>query len=200
MKNIFKLMGIALVSLSMMTACGGKDEEKDGKDTTPETTTPTVKVTFDGNTYSSEFASQVAATGSSQGINYTIFDFHPVATNQATQIADLIPGATVMVLSNEAGSFTSAGVDANGYLDGDVYTYEFYDATCLQDQSGNLYGDWWGKTASVEITKLDLTAKLASFTSSATMFDALDALVNGAGVENAATAEMTCEASNIALN
>ncbi len=50
MKNIFKMMGVALMACSLMVACGPKDED-DNVDTTPVTPpapTSSVKVVWDG--------------------------------------------------------------------------------------------------------------------------------------------------------
>ena len=193
MKNIFKLMGIALISCSLFAACGDKTPEGEVDDGTLK-----VDVTFNGTAYNT-FNSMVATTGTSGGQNYTLFDFHPVAMQNATTIEDLLPGLYIMAGGNTAATYTSSEIDAYGYLTGDVIAYEFWNESLLQDQSGNLYGDWWAQNATVEITKLDLTAKLASFKSNGTLFDAMDALVNGNPISQVAKADMVANVSNVTM-
>jgi len=50
MKNIFKMMGIALMACSLMVACGNKDEDEpiDTTPVTPPAPTSSVKVVWDG--------------------------------------------------------------------------------------------------------------------------------------------------------
>lgn len=194
MKNIFKLMGIALISCSLFAACGD-NEKPEGE---VDDGTLKVDVTFNGTAYNT-FNSMVATTGTSGGQNYTLFDFHPVAMQNATSVEDLLPGVFITVGGNTAATYTSSEIDDYGYLTGDVIAYEFWNETCLQDGNNNLYGDWWAKNATVEITKLDLTAKLASFKSNGTLFDALDALVNQNPISQVATAEMVANVSNVTM-
>lgn len=191
MKNIFKLMGIALIAGSMFVACGEK--ENGGEDTTPS-----VSVTFDGTNYNT-FASQVVSTGTTQGQDWIDFRFSPTALQQAQTVADLVPGFEVMLLGNAAGSFESTGVNANGYLTGSVFVYEWYAETALQDENGTLYGDWWAQSAKVELTKFDVTAKLASLEGTGKMFDAYNALVEQMGIEAAPKADMTVSLKNITI-
>lgn len=197
MKNIFKFMGIALMACSLTMVSCSKDEENSdnngGNGNGGSTNTdPSVTVNFGG-----------ADQGTMGGIqalyasNYSIviFDFFADA-NQS------FPGVELYLASTASGETTSTYDDSNMSLDGgDLSICEFYEETALSNGQSQ-FGDWWAKTATSNVTSLDLTNMKASLNVNATMFWALQAFVEdygAVGADNAETSSMTVAINNIAL-
>lgn len=101
-----------------------------------------------------------------------------------------------MVLDNAStmGS-TSISCGSTGTLNG-YYMLEYCESSYLysQDSEGNTtyYGDWWGKSGTVNITKFHSGTQTLSFVVNAVMFDARAVFVNKtATVDNAPTKTLT---------
>lgn len=196
MKNIFKFMGIALMACSLTMVSCSKDENDNNDSGSGEggstNTDPSVTVNFGG-----------ADQGTMGGIqalyasNYSIviFDFFADA-NQS------FPGVELYLASTASGETTSTYDESTRSLDGgDLSICEFYEETALTNGQSQ-FGDWWAKTATSNVTSLDLTNMKASLNVNATMFWALQAFVEdygAVGADNAETSSMTVAINNIAL-
>ena len=200
MKNIFKLLGIAILACGMMTACGGDDPKPENNDNNggnggnTEDNTTSVKVVFNG--------ADQGTMGFIQGIHsatygVTAFDFF--SNSQAHNGGH--PGVEIYTTLTAPGN-GSATLGSNNSLDGEPAICEFYEQYTLTDEQNNPYGDWWAETASINLTKYDATNGVASFTVEANMFNAYEALVPAGGqvgVEGASRAAMTVTAKNISF-
>ena len=198
MKNIFKFLGIALMASALMIAC--EKDPQENNDTTPTTpeqpATPSVTVTLGSENYN--FPVQNAMYVSSY--NMTAFDFFTTGGS----ITEGMPGCEIYTTLVAPGQGTATFVASNMGLDGDPSVCEFYENTYLTDNNGYAYGDWWADEASINMTVFNLDNAKASFTVNATMFDALNALVqnnnpNYVGYADAERRNMTVNAANIAL-
>ena len=183
MKNIFKLMGVALMACSMTMVSCNKDENNDGND--GNTIADGIKVTFDGNTWdgtvnqSKYYASyDVVEFTTNTGANYPAFD-EAIYTSQVGAVTE----------SNE-GSFTQD--NTHGWV-------EYYEQATLQDNNGNYYGDWWAAEATTDIKAIDLTTLKVTAQMNGTMFSAYEAYVDGAGFADATRAPYSATFGNIAL-
>lgn len=109
-----------------------------------------------------------------------------------------------IVATCEAGTH-SENADENGYMNGQAfYNVDYYAATSLysvNQQTGDTsyYGDWWAKTATINTTNFDATGLTITTVINATMYDALEAHVNQAGVNNVATKTMTVTVGNCSM-
>ena len=173
----------------------------------------TITVTADA-TYTAEFAAIPVVPGVKVTFNTDNYDagaytgvydanhsaWHVVAakTNGDYPYADV-----AMYTGTSTGSHTDQAAD-NGqfsqesefgwveyYLEGSVY---------FQDAPDILYGDWWAKNATVNVTAFDATALNMSANVNATMFDVIDAFGDGGvGLAGAATAPMTVKMTAVSL-
>lgn len=158
MKNIFKIMGLALMACTLTVACGDKNE-----DTT--TVAEGINVTFDGDSWTAAvndcaYLSQYGAItfdGAEVDGQYPKFSegFYATEVGSVTETA-----------SN--GQFTSTNTHA---------WVEYYEDSYLYDNQGNNYGDWWAEQATTNIVAVDLTALTVSAEMNGTMFDASAAFV-----------------------
>jgi hypothetical protein len=146
---------------------------------------PSVKVTFNNGIWDASYISAKYYTSSSA------WDVYAAQNQNELPISDIATAIT-------SGS-SSANAAENGELDGDFYWVEYYNETYLQDQSGNYYGDYWAKNVTCNVSAFDATALTLSANVNATMFSAVEALVDGEGIENATTAPMTVNISNVSL-
>lgn len=188
MKNIFKVMGVALLACSMIMVSCKKDDDKDGGSSIADG----INVNFDGESWT-------ASSNQSRYMSaYGAIEFYGVKTQGELPIFDEAFSHT------EVGTFSSTA-DANNMaaLDGDHNWVEYYEATYLQDGSGNYYGDWWAKQATTEIAAIDLTALTISAKMNGTMFSAVEAYTEAGGavgMDGASTASYSVTAGNIHLN
>lgn len=146
---------------------------------------PGVKVTFNGSNWQA---------GTYQAAYYTNYHAWDVYSSQQ---AGALPIADVCVFSDQAGTCQDE-VDATGDFDNSspIGWIHYYEQTAIyfeEDENGNpeqLYGDWWAKNATVNITKFDATALTLSSKVDATMFHATEAFTEGGSVAGASTAPM----------
>lgn len=108
-----------------------------------------------------------------------------------------------IIATTELGTH-SEDANANGFMSGEsFYNVDYFDQTTLFSVGDNgdtsFYGDWWAKSATINTTAFDATAMTITTVVNATMFDAMTALVNGAGIPNAPTKTMTVTVGNCAL-
>ena len=157
---------------------------------------PGVKVSFNGSNWD-------AGTYAAQYYEGQYQDGSPYAgwvVSAAQTAGSDYPTCDVAMLSGKnTGSFTSSANSSNGGLSGDFNYIEYYNERTLTDGTYN-YGDWWAKTATVNVTAFDATALTMSANVNATMFDAYDALVNQVGIDAASTAPMTDNITYVTLS
>jgi len=146
-----------------------------------------VNVTFNGSNWD---ASDIQSAWYE---SYGVWDVYSSQTSGSFPIADV---ATAVTSGSASGT-----VDENGSLDNDSFNWiEYYNETSLQDQNGTAYGDYWAKTATVSVTSFDATALTLTANVNATMFSALEAFVDGTGVDAATTAPMTVQMNAVELS
>ena len=170
MKNIFKLMGIALMSCSLMVACGDKDNDNTPDNPTPNPgdNTPSFTLNFDGATWSP--ASTIFTHTSQQGSTIEgaqpymiLYGFKSANDAQAliggSNPSDAYVSGTLMCV---VGSFTnqSSGGDYISYSDPNATVYWEGDEN---NEAGNYY-QWQAQRSSFteNITAVDLTARTIS--------------------------------------
>lgn len=195
MKNIFKLMGVALIAGSMMFVACNKDENTDeNNNTTPqeETIADGVSVTFDGATWTPE-VSHIYAYPQLEAIQMTgyVGEGYPMVKFISYQYG----------VGEGHGAITS---ESPYFGDNDeIYSLDYWDATSLfsvSEGETTYYGDWWGKEATLNIKKFDATAMTITAVLDATLFDAMAALVNQtATLDNAPTKTLKVTMGNITM-
>ncbi len=200
MKNIFKLMGIALMSCSLMVACGDKDNDSSPDNPNPNPNpnpgTSTAKVTFGGDSFD-------AASGI-------------IATNNGFCTLRLFQTANQLPYVEMSSTTTTGNYTANQRIQENTeqgYTYpagsdsqELPDVNVAWDQQiqrqtsdGQTYytGDWKFLTANLALTAFDLNTLTLSFNLTATLFDFAgwnnDDFTN---VEDGPTKNLTVNVSN----
>ena len=195
MKNIFKFAGLALLSLTMLAACGNKDSEE-----------TSYKVTFRGTEYNS-FPVAQAKIVNFDGEQCILFEGHPqditgVQSDDPASVA--CPGFRVIVRGTSTGTYKANGIDhAQMTLLGQVRSYEFFSEGWVygnHTDSGmqEIGGDWWGlNDVKVEVTKFDTEKGLASFTASGELFRFFSYFQ--VGMDNAPKGMMTMTVENIPI-
>lgn len=158
MKNIFKLMGLAMMASALFVACGDDEEETD-------TVAEGIKVTFKNTTWNGN------VNESSYSADHNLVHF------AAAEAAEDFPMFDEGFLSSEAGTVTESAGAQGSFAQGSTHTWvEYYENTSLYDGT-NYYGDWWAEQATTTITSIDLTALTVSAKMNGTMFDAKSAFV-----------------------
>lgn len=145
-----------------------------------EVSKPGVAVTFGATNW------DAATIDASYYATYGAYDIYAMkdASGQSLPIVDVCAYAT------QVGSHTDA-YDGSAWSN-DIFSWlEYYNEDALYDQDGTPYGDWWGKSAIINVSAFDATAMTMSANVTATMFDANNAFVEGAGMEAAPTTNMT---------
>ncbi len=242
MKNVFKMMCIALAACTMFVSCGEKEntytitvsvnDEAMGTVTgggtydsaaiATLTATPNNGYVFvswsDGNTENprqivvTEDLTLVATFAAAEGVNvrfgsqswdandqgssYQYLSSYDAIGIGASSAADgqTYPLADVYYYAQQPGSYSDQ-YNGEGYANSIIAYVEYYENTYLTDQNGSKYGDWWAKTAVFTVNAFDATALNLSMVCDATMFDAVTALVDGAGYDAAPTQNMVVTAN-----
>ncbi|MBR3829580.1 MAG: hypothetical protein IKR79_02150 [Bacteroidales bacterium] len=237
MKNLFKMMGIALVACSMFAACGsdwtvtatandeamgtvtGGGDYADGTECTL-TATPnadyefvswsdgktdnpyTFTVTSDVNlvaTFKHVDGIKVTFNGASWNANDAASHIYLVSAQntcgaRASSTADgqSYPLADAFWFGNSTGSFTDNTSDGQNYNNNVINYVEYYETGALQNQQGTLFGDWWAKSATINVSAFDATSMDLGANVDATMFNAREAFVGetAVGFAAASTAPM----------
>lgn len=159
MKNIFKLMGLAMMASALFVACGDDEEETDN------TVAEGIKVTFKNTTWNGN------VNQSAYNADYNLVQF------SAAEDAEDFPMFDEGFLSSEAGTVTESAGAQGSFAQGSTHNWvEYYENTALSDGSA-YYGDWWAEQATTTITSIDLTALTVSAKMNGTMFDAKTAFV-----------------------
>ena len=192
MKNIFKLLSIAMLSTTLLFACS-KPESEEVDDPTPRCT-----VTLNGMEYSN-FPYKLVKIVEIDGQQCLWIEGHPQDVSDISQITSehqVCPGFRIVLRGTTAGTYESTAIDGESfYLTGGVMHFEFYKDGALY-KDGVFYGDWWGMNAKVVLKKIDLSTGTVSFTASGDMFCSGDALLQGMGVDNARKGTMSIDINN----
>ncbi len=152
-----------------------------------EVSKPGVAVTFGATSW------DAASIDAAYFATYGAYDIYAMkdASGQSLPIVDVCAYAT------QVGSHTDA-FDGD-YWSNDIFSYlEYYNEQPLSDGTYQ-YGDWWGKSATINVSAFDATAMTMSANVTATMFDAYNALVEGAGMDAAPTTNMTVAMKAISM-
>lgn len=185
MKNIFKVMGVALLACSMIMVSCKKDENSDNGGST---IADGINVTFDGTSW-------VGTVNNSAS--------YGTALQFSAKTAENFPMYDEAIMTVEPGTSTATADATSGKLTDETYAWvEYYQRTSLKDQNDNYYGDWWGDQVNTEITAVDLTALTASAKMNGTMFDAAEAFVQSygaVGVAAASRANYSATFGNVSL-
>ncbi|MBP5526845.1 MAG: hypothetical protein J6X79_00150 [Bacteroidales bacterium] len=201
MKNIFKLLGIAVLACSMMVACGPDETEVPDPTPTPEPQPqPTTVANVTLGTYSWDAATATIYTANYEqyGLNeYTLYK----TSNSEYPFVDFMVQATPGTYSAEATLGQAEGYTYYGWQNMDIYDINYFEANVFSQQTstgGTVYrGDWRPVTASLTVTAFDLNSLTASFVLTATMYDYAswyqDLVTNA---EDADTKDMTVTVNN----
>ena len=154
-------------------------------------TDPAVKVTFNGSNWDA---------GSIQGAYYASYSAWNVYAEAA---ADDYPKSDVAMYTGTAtGSHTDAVDPSTAFLStrGSEFGWvDYYEDSYLYDQDGNVFGDWWAKTATVNVTAFDATALTMTANVNATVFDAAEALIDQVGIDAATSVALSVNMMNVDL-
>lgn len=190
MKNIFKLMGIALLASSMIFVSCKKDNTTDE----PIQTIPDgVNVTFNGESWTAAVSQCTHYTAQ------TAMQFSAMKSD-----SEQFPAFDEVIYSDAVGTTTETTQEANmgQFTDDNTHGWvEYYKEGALQDQNGHTFGDWWASEATTDIKALDLTALKVTAVMEGTFFSALEAWVgdNAVGMANASKAPYKATFGNVEL-
>lgn len=185
MKNIFKMMGLALIACSLMVACGPDKPEVDN--------TPSLTVKFNN----VEWTPAVSSMYTNNYANFGIVEYALFKEANNYPFVDMMVSAKVGDYSHEA--TLGQGEDENGAYDYyawqpedaqtvndlylDIYNVAYAEKTMFQDGSA----DWMVKKATLKVTEFDMNTMTASWNLNATMYDFYS--WNTYAVNNASDAE-----------
>lgn len=148
-----------------------------------------VTVTFENNTWTAQAIQGMYAQ------SYQLYDI--MAFVDAT--GENFPIVDVCAYKTTTGSESDTYDEENGWVNEVLSYLEYYKEYKLNDQQGLEYGDWWGKTATVNVSAFDATALTMSASVNAVMFSAYEAYVQGIGMAEAPTTNMVVSMGNIQL-
>lgn len=198
MTKYFKLLGVALIATSLaFVSCGEDpvdpvDPNDPGTNPPTEEVTPGVKVTFGTATW--EAAAIDAYNMSSYGA--ITLDAYSEPTGEE------FPFVMSAIYATAQGTYTDNVTEELGYANEKIAYLEYWEAsywTLGQYQ----YGDWWTKSATINITEVDLTALTLSMNINATMFLFGDIVAEGqidpTLLSGATTENMTVVATKVAM-
>lgn len=180
MKNIFKMMGIALLACSMiMVSCKKDDENTSEGGGQGGQTAGTLKVTF-GNAVWTPSVSQVVTNYVAQ---YGLGEFLLMKESESMPMVDMMISVTPGSYTQEAtlGQAEPSDEYPEGYnyyswpQNMEIYGLDYYESTAIpyQTQSGGTgyMGDWQPKRVSLTATSFDANTLKATLNLSATMYD-----------------------------
>ena len=203
MKNIFKLMGLALIAGSMMFVACTKDDEGNGGNGNNNNQEPAIadgwKVTFGGDAWTPD-ETMIAAYEAYEAM---IFDAYMDNDNNMPEFyarAYQYGQGEENYQINETGDYAGYFVEDNKQ----VLKLDYYDQTALysvSSQTGETtwFGDWWGKEATLKVKAFDATALTMTAVLDATMFDAYGVFISGTSLANAETKALNVTMGNVAF-
>lgn len=155
MKNVFKVLGLALLASATMFVSCTKDEEKTAEDN---------KVVFGGEAWTN-----IADCSADVSNTQLLLDVY------ASKDKDY-PSFDVLLATTKVEKYSFEASEEDLYIEGsEVAALEYYEKTSIKDEDGDKvyeYGDWWGKKGTVKLAKFDATNAIASIVIDATMIDA----------------------------
>ncbi len=152
---------------------------------------PSAKVTFKGSEWE---AAAIEGDYYNQG-NQTKWKVAaaPISTHE-------FPKVECSAYVTAVGHYSDATTNGYDYQNNIFACIEFYESNVLFGDDDIIHGDWWAKSAVLNITTFDPTNLKISGEINATMFNSIEAFVEGVGIDNSTTTEMKMEMSNITLN
>lgn len=168
----------------------------------------TIIVTGDA-TYTAKFEKLFSETGVNVNFNGTHWTVHDVTGlyDSVQCLWKLYAQAhTVLPIIDIASSATEGSIhataDTSGNLNSDKIKWiEYYHYTFMQDpQSGAIHGDYWAKSATIDVSVFDATDLTLSSNIIATMFNAYEAFIDTMGVDSASTVEMMVDIRQLKLD
>ncbi|MBR5831505.1 MAG: hypothetical protein IKY79_02690 [Bacteroidales bacterium] len=204
MTKYFKLLGIALLATSMaFVSCGDEGDDTTDPGTNPPTeVTPGIKVTFGSESW------DALAT---EGLDYstygmailTAYNYQDPSAEDTYPKAEVAVATTLGTAEVTADPSNSAQLSNGGWI-------EYYAAKTWY-MSNSPCGDWWAKSATVNVTEFDATAATMSVKVNAVMFELESIMTPGEGeyegymmidftqIEQATSSTMVFDATKIAL-
>ena len=224
MTKYFKLLGVALIAMSMaLVSCdpteenptddqqqeqpgtgdnGGGNEGggNEGGGNDPEPPTPgagSIAVTFGGQSWDAETAIGMCSPMDGDVLAIALSEKDSMYVWPRADVYVWTNGATAPTTFQDNFIITETG--QFGYENSNFAYVHYYDDGAVVDQNNRLYGDWWAKTATVNMTALDLTALTVSMTANAVMFEALPVLQGQVALESASTETMTVQVTGLVM-
>jgi hypothetical protein len=190
MKNIFKFMGIALMACSLMVACGPKDDPEQNDTTPQEAPIPDgVSFTFDGVT-----TTNWAYTDASYYDEYSQFYLMYLISESS-----YLGGFQCWINAAVADQSLTADAADNFALT-DQQTIEYWKEHGLTNEAQTaIWGDYWTKTANINVKAFDMTALTVTAKFDGVMFSAYDVYLNGVAFASAPTAPFAGTIGNLSL-
>ncbi|MBO7201700.1 MAG: hypothetical protein J6V54_09955 [Bacteroidales bacterium] len=216
MTKYFKFLGVALIAMSMaLVSCeepngtNGGDGTEQGDPTPDPEPEPdpdpdpepdpdpqtSVNVTFGSDTWTA--TQQAGGYFTEDGL----FGMIAIAGQGIPRVDAYVFATATGNISDEIGSNLR-------YINNNIYRLEYtlQGAITLTYTDGSEidHGDWWAKTATINVTALDPTALTLSANISAVMFEFLgivteDGQIDPSLLPNASTQNMTCAISNLQM-
>ena len=154
------------------------------------TINPSAKVTFNGTEWE---AGDIGGDYSTTG-NQTVWKVAvaPISTHD-------FPKAECAAYVTAVGNYSDATTNGYDYQNNIIADVEFFESNVLHGTDNKIHGDWWAKNAELTIRDFDATNLKISCTVHATMFNAIEAFVDGVGIDNATTTEMTMDINHVTL-
>lgn len=212
MTKYFKLLGVALIAMSMaLVSCDPTEEnptdDQQQDQTDPGTnppddpgtggTTPGIKVTFGSQNWDAETAVGMCSPMDGDVLAIALSEKDSMYVWPRADVYVWTNGATAPTTFQDNFIITETG--QFGYENSNFAYVHYYDDGAVVDQNQRLYGDWWAKTATVNMTALDLTALTVSMTANAVMFEALPVLQGQIALESASTETMTVQVTGLVM-
>ena len=206
MTKYFKLLGVALIAMSMaLVSCEEPTEGNDpgtenpgpnppddpgtGGGGTPEVAAGTMAITFGDTVWTSALAEGIDYSGMGLGLN--------AYSDTEGQTLPMVQSA---MNASGVGTYTDA---VNGQLQYETVAWLEYWRATVWKIGDSYYGDWWAKEATINVTALDLTAMKVSANINATMFlfadIVVDTQIDPTLIPNAETRNMTVTAVDVEM-
>lgn len=204
MTKYFKFLGVALIAMSLAFVSCTEDPQSNDPGTNlpddPDTgggTTPGIKVTFGSQNWDAETAVGMCSPMDGDVLAIALSEKDSMYVWPRADVYVWTNGATAPTTFQDNFIITETG--QYGYENSNFAYVHYYDDGALVDQNQRLYGDWWAKTATVNMTALDLTALTVSMTANAVMFEALPVLQGQIALESAQTESMTVKVTGLVM-
>lgn len=149
-----------------------------------------VKVTFKGSEWN---------TGSING-EITLIDNKTAWRVTAGPVSAYeFPRIDCAAFTTAVGHHTDETTDGYHYHNGIIDFVEYYESDVIPGDDGEIHGDWWAKSVDLHVKAFDPNSLIMSGVVNATMFNAYEAFIEGAGIDNATTTNMIVEINDLTL-